>query len=301
MKKGFARQLPKCLLPYPSAQALLRDLLCDCIGSFLYAVGVVTFAKQANFAPGGVTGIAIIINHFCPFLKIGMLTVLINAPVAVICYRLLGHDFFVKSIKSMLISAFFLDYVAPLIPMYDGDPLLAALFAGALAGVGLAIIYIPGSSTGGTDFIIMSIQKKFPHLTIGAVSLCVDGMVILLGGLVYDNINAVLYGVLMTFVNTTILDHMLYGSGSQKMLLVISDKSDEIAWVITHELERGVTLLTGKGGYTQQARPMLFCVCSKIEVASTRKIVYRIDPTAMVMLSTVDEAYGLGFSKLEET
>ena len=274
-----------------------RDVLHDVVGSILYAAGIYTFAATANFAPGGITGVAMIINHYFPFLRIGLLSILINIPVAIICYRLLGRVFFFKSVKSMLISALFLDLVFPLFPQYDGanNPLLAALFAGALSGVGLAIIYMPGSSTGGTDFVIMSIRKLKPHLSIGTISLIVDGVVILLGWPVFGNINAVLYGVLMTIVSTTIIDKVMYGTGTRRMLLVVSDKAQEIAKAIMEETERGATLADVRGAYTGQPHQMMMCVCSKVEVFHARRIINRIDPGAIVMLTTVDEAYGEGF------
>ena len=274
-----------------------KDVLHDVIGSILYAAGIYTFAATADFAPGGITGVAMIINHFFPFLRIGMLSLIINVPVAIICYRLLGRVFFFKSVKSMLISAFFLDIIFPLLPQYNGaeNPLLAALFAGALSGIGLAIIYMPGSSTGGTDFVIMSIRKLRPHLSIGTISLVVDGVVILLGWPVFGNINAVLYGVLMTIVSTTIIDKLMYGTGTRRMLLVISDKAKEIADAIMDETERGATLADVRGAYTGKPHQMMMCVCSKVEVFTARRIINRIDPGAIVMLTTVDEAYGEGF------
>ena len=278
-------------------KALGHDLLYDILGSILYAAGIYTFAATANFAPGGITGVAMIINHYLPFLRIGLLTLLINIPVAIICYRLLGRVFFFKSLKSMLISALILDYVFPLLPQYDGanNPLLAALFAGALSGAGLALIYMPGSSTGGTDFVIMSIRKLKPHLSIGTISMAVDGAVILVGGLVFGNINAVLYGVLMTIVSTTVIDKVMYGSGTRRMLLVISDKAEEIAKGIMEETERGATLADVRGAYTGQPHQMMMCVCSKVEVFASRRVINRIDPNSIVMLTTVDEAYGEGF------
>ena len=278
-------------------KAVGRDLLYDIIGSILYAAGIYTFAATANFAPGGITGVAMIINHYFPFLRIGLLSLIINVPVAIICYRLLGRVFFFKSVKSMLISALFLDVVFPLFPQYDGanNPLLAALFAGALSGIGLALIYMPGSSTGGTDFVIMSIRKKKPHLSIGTISMIVDGSVILLGGVVFGNINAVLYGVLMTIVSTTVIDKVMYGSGTRRMLLVISDKAEQIAKAIMEETERGATLADVRGAYTGQPHQLMMCVCSKVEVFTSRRIINRIDPNAIVMLTTVDEAYGEGF------
>ncbi len=274
-----------------------KDLLHDVIGSILYAAGIYTFAATADFAPGGITGIAMIVNHYLPFLRIGLLTVIINIPVAIVCYRLLGRVFFFKSVKSMLISALFMDLVFPLLPQYDGatNPLLAALFAGALSGVGLAVIYMPGSSTGGTDFVIMSIRKLKPHLSIGTISLAVDGVVIVAGGFVFGNINAVLYGVLMTIVSTTVIDKVMYGTGTRRMLLVISDKAQEIANDIMDETERGATIADVRGAYTGNAHQMMMCVCSKVEVYQARRIITRIDPSAIVMLTTVDEAYGEGF------
>ncbi len=277
-----------------------KDVLHDVIGSILYAAGIYTFAATANFAPGGITGVAMIINHYLPFLRIGLLSLLINVPVAIICYRLLGRVFFFKSVKSMLISAFFLDIIFPLLPQYDAsaspiNPLLAALFAGALSGIGLAIIYMPGSSTGGTDFVIMSIRKLKPHLSIGTISLVVDGVVILLGWPVFGNINAVLYGVLMTIVSTTIIDKLMYGTGTRRMLLVVSDQAKEIADAIMEETERGATLADVRGAYTGKPHQMMMCVCSKVEVFTARRIINRIDPKAIVMLTTVDEAYGEGF------
>lgn len=275
-----------------------RDLLHDVIGSFLYALGISFFAENANFAPGGITGFAMIIHHYVPFLGIGLLSLIINIPVAIICYRLLGRVFFFKSVKSMLISALFLDVIVPLLGSYPDaatNPLLAALFAGALSGVGLAIIYMPGSSTGGTDFIIMSIRKLKPHLSIGSISLVVDGVVILLGWPVFGNINAVLYGVLMTIVSTTVIDKVMYGTGTRRMLLVVSDKAQEIAHDIMEETERGATLADVRGAYTGKPHQMMMCVCSKVEVFAARRVINRIDPKAIVMLTTVDEAYGEGF------
>ncbi len=295
----------KCRFDKRMARVFATDVLYDIIGSILYAIGVYTFAAKANFAPGGITGVALIVNHYLPWAPIGVCSLLFNIPVALICYKMLGKRFFFKSVKSMLISAFFLDVVMPfvhssLIPQYADNRLLAALFAGVLSGAGLAMIYMRGSSTGGTDFIIMSIRKKYPHLSIGTVSLAVDGIVIVAGGFVFKDVNAVLYGVLMTIASTTIIDKLMYGSGSQRMILVISDYSEDIARRISYEAERGVTLLKAIGAYTGKERMVAMCVCSKTEITQLRTIVHNVDKDAMVMLCTVDEAYGLGFGKLGE-
>lgn len=289
-------------------KALAKDLIHDVVGSFLFAMGVVYFAENAPFVPGGVTGMAMIIHHFTksglPGLGIGAITLCINIPVALCTFFLLGRVFFFKSVKSMVMTALFTDYLIKpfgFYPQAATNPLLTALFAGALYGMGLALIYMPGSSTGGSDFIIMSIRKLKPHLSIGTISIAVDGSIILLGGLVFRdenaayNIDAVLYGILMTFVSTTIIDKLMYGSGSRRMLQVVSDKAQDIAKGITEELNRGATLLDVKGAYTGQSHQMLMVVCSKVEVTHARRIINMADPKAIILLSTVDEAYGKGF------
>ena len=294
-------------------KALAKDLIHDVVGSFLFAMGVVYFAENAPFVPGGVTGMAMIIHHFTksglPGLGIGAITLCINIPVALCTFFLLGRVFFFKSVKSMVMTALFTDYLIKpfgFYPQAATNPLLTALFAGALYGMGLALIYMPGSSTGGSDFIIMSIRKLKPHLSIGTISIAVDGSIILLGGLVFRdenaayNIDAVLYGILMTFVSTTIIDKLMYGSGSRRMLQVVSDKAQDIAKGITEELNRGATLLDVKGAYTGQSHQMLMVVCSKVEVTHARRIINMADPKAIILLSTVDEAYGKGFLDPEE-
>ena len=284
------------------------DTFYDVIGAILYAVGYYTFASNADFAPGGVGGIAIIINHYLPWAPLFLCQNIINIPIAIICYKLLGRRFFIKSVKTMLIMWVFGDFIAPLFPQYPGagvelteaNRLMAAIFAGILTGAGLALVYMRGSSTGGSDFVIMSIRKKKPHMSVGSITLIIDGAVILLGGIVFRNINAVLYGIIMTILSSLVIDKLMYGSSTQKMLLIISDNTDEIKDHIFKETERGVTFLKAVGAYTGKDKHIIMCVCSKTEVFPVREIVKRTDPHAMVMLSTVDEAYGLGFNPLNE-
>lgn len=279
---------------------LAIDTIYDIIGSLLYAIGYYTFASNANFAPGGVGGMAIIINHYLPWVPLGMCQNIINIPIAIICYKTLGRKFFIKSIRTMVIMTVFIDVILPMFPMYSGERIIATIFAGVLTGAGLGIVYMRGSSTGGSDFVIMSIRKKHPHMSIGTITLFTDGSIILAGGLVFGDINAVLFGIIMTMLATLVIDKLMYGSGSQKMLMIISEKKDEIKQRIFDETERGVTFLKAVGAYTGKERDIIMLICSKTEVFTVRDIVKATDKDAMVMLSTIDEAYGLGFNSLTE-
>ncbi len=280
-------------------KTLAIDLIYDVIGGMLYAAGIYTFASTANFSPGGISGLALIVNHLWK-LPIGLCTLLLNVPIVIICITTLGKRFFLRSLKTMAISALIMDVVFPLLPTYSGNQLLAALFAGLLSGAGLAFVYMRDSSTGGTDFLIMSVRKKYPHMSIGSISMVIDGVVILLGGIVYGGIDAILYGIIMTIGYTIVVDKIMYGADSRKMSMIISDHSDEIARRIGFEIERGVTMLKGTGTYTGAERRMLMCICTKAELYKIKRLTYSIDRNAIVMFIPLDAAYGDGFIGLED-
>jgi uncharacterized membrane-anchored protein YitT (DUF2179 family) len=273
---------------------LTIDTFYDIIGSILYAAGIYTFALSANFAPGGISGLSIIINHFTK-IPIGTCSLLLNIPIIIISYKLLGKLFLFKSLKTMVISALFMDIVFPLFPTYTGNPLLAAIFTGVLSGAGLALIYMRNSSTGGTDLLILSVRKKAPHLSIGQITIAIDGGVILLGGLVFGSIDAVLLGIITTIVTSAVIDKIMSGIEAGKMAMIITNHGTSIAEIIGKEIGRGVTIMNVTGAFSGESRQMLMCACSKSQVYYLRRIVSNIDPTAMTMICPFDEAFGLGF------
>lgn len=278
---------------------IAMDLLFDIIGGILYAAGIYSFASQAEFAPGGISGLAIIINHFTN-LPIGTCTLILNIPIIIICLKTLGKTFFFKSIKTMIISTVIIDFVFPLLPVYTGDALMAALFAGALSGAGLALVYWRGSSTGGTDFLIMSLRKKFPHLSIGTISIFIDGTVIMLGGIVFGRIDAVLQGIVMTAVSTTVIDKITAGFMTGQVTFIVTNKAQEISDEIMHSIGRGVTSIKATGMFSGSDRNILMCACSRAEACHIRAIANSVDKTALVLLCPYDTAYGLGFQALSE-
>ncbi len=278
---------------------ILMDLLFDIIGSILYAAGIYSFASKADFAPGGISGLGIIVNHFTN-LPIGICTLVLNIPIILICIKTVGKGFFFKSIKTMIINTIIIDGVFPLLPAYSGDPIMAALFGGALSGAGLALVYWRGSSTGGTDFLIMTIRKKFPHLSIGTISIFIDGSVILLGGLVFGRIDAVLQGIIMTAVSTTVIDKITAGFMTGQVTFIVTGKPKEISDVIMNNIGRGVTSIKATGMFSGSDRTVLVCACSRAEACHIRAIAYSADKTALVLLCPYDTAYGLGFQDLSE-
>lgn len=281
------------------------DILFDIVGCVLYGAGIYNFAYASDFAPGGVSGLAILVNTLTkPVISggvpIGLAMLLINIPIILICFRFLGPAYFARSVKTILFSSLIVDTLMPKLWIYQGNPMLAAIFGGILAGAGLSCIYMRDSSTGGSDFIILSIQKTHPQLSLGAVSLAVDGVVILLGGVVYKKVDAALYGMIMTITYSLIIDKIMIGNDSRKQLTIITSKGKEIADCVTHELQRGVTIVSGRGGFTGAEKDLLICVCSKSEVFKIKRAAHELDATSFVMVSSIDAAYGKGFKPAEK-
>lgn len=271
------------------------DILFDVAGSILFSAGLYSFAKPAAFAPGGVSGLSLILSNFIP-VPIGTISLLLNIPLVLISLRFVGKDFLLRTLRSTLICTFFLDVIFPRLPVYSGDRLLAALFSGLLVGTGLTLFYIRGSSSGGTDLITMSVKSAKPHLSIGTVTLSVDVLIILSGIPVFGDIDSVLYGLISTGSASLIIDRIMCGRGSEKLVIVITSKGHELADRILVECGRGSTLLGAEGSFTGDAKQLILCACHKSEAYRIQRVAQRTDSYAFIMLSDTSEVFGNGFS-----
>lgn len=272
------------------------DFGADVIGGILYTVGIYTFAKNANFAPGGISGLALIINYLWQ-LPIGLMTLILNIPLVIMSWRIVGRSFIRKTLCSMVVCTVLVDLVFPLTLTYHGAPLLAALFSGISIGAGLGILYLRGSSSGGTDFLTMSINKLRPHWSIGIITMSIDFAVILLGGVVFRQVDSVLYGLITTFLSSMVIDKIVYGAGSGKLLLIITDHRDEVADRIASVSGRGSTSVSAVGNYTKLPRTIVLCACSRSQAHSIKAAVHEADPNAFVMFTDTSDVFGEGFTE----
>lgn len=274
---------------------LMWDVLADIAGGLFYALGIYTFAKTANFAPGGLSGLALITHHLWG-LPIGIMTLVFNIPVILLSFRLLGKRFLFKSLRSMIICTLFVDFLLPAVsPPYTGSPLLAALYSGIFLGAGLAVLYMRGSSSGGTDFLTMSVKVLRPHMSLGAVTMIIDLIIILMGWPVFGNIDSVLYGIVATGVTSIVIDKIMYGVGAGKLIIIISDHGQEVADKIANAIDRGSTLIRAIGTYTGSERQVLLCACNKSQAFKVRSAAHEVDENAFVMITETSEVYGEGF------
>lgn len=270
------------------------DLIYDIAGSVLYAVGLYTFAGNAGFAPGGISGLALILNHIWG-LPVGTMTLLFNIPLVAVSYKTVGRRLLVKSAKTMIISSLMLDVIFPFTPMYEGNRMVAAVYSGIFLGAGMALFYMRGSSSGGIDFLALTIKKKRPYMSIGVITLLIDLVVILLGWPVFGDVDAVLYGVASTGVSTIVIDKILYGIGAGTLAIIITDKGKAIAAGISEKAGRGVTSLPAVGGYTGMQRDVILCACTKSEANLVKTAVQETDVDAFLMFTETSEVFGEGF------
>lgn len=279
-------------------QELIVQLLWELVGSIFIAIGIYNFAVQAEFPMTGFSGISIILYQLFN-VPIGLSTILLNIPVAIICYKLLGKKFFISSIRCMIISSVIIDYVAPLFPVYEGSRLLAALCTGIFGGIGYALIYCRNSSTGGSDFIIMAVKALRPHLSIGNIAFCSDIGIILIGGILFKDVDGIIYGMIVNYIFAIVTDKIMYGMNSGKMTLIVTEHGEKICQVIDDVSQRGSTILHGQGGYQGDKKQVVMCACSNKEMFTVQQAVKEVDPLSFMIILESNEVHGEGFKMVQ--
>lgn len=277
------------------AKEMIKDILMDVMGGLFIAIGVYNFAVASGFPVAGVSGIAILFYYFWK-IPIGLMTNILNIPIAIVCYRLLGKTFFLKSVKTMLISNAMLDFVAPMLPIYEGELILSAICMGVFSGIGYALIYMRDTSTGGADFVIMAIRKLKPHFSLGMIILVMDFVIVISGGiLMHGNIDSIIYGLISTYILSVVVDKTMYGLHAGKLALIVTEHGQEVADRIDVLTQRGSTLLKGVGSYTKHEKQVVMCACNNKQMHMVQKAVKEVDPEAFLVSMESNEVRGRGF------
>lgn len=280
------------------AKNFANQLAWEFIGSVFIAAGIYNFAVQAKFPMTGFSGISIILYRLL-HVPIGLSTIVLNIPLAIICYRLLGKKFFVSSIRCMVLSSLMIDYVAPLFPVYTGERLLAALCTGVFGGIGYALIYSKNSSTGGSDFIIMAVKAIKPHLSLGKIAFWSDVGIILVGGILFRDIDGIIYGMVVNFIFAVAVDKLMYGINAGKLALVVTEHGPDICKIIDECCQRGTTILNAKGGYNCEDKQVVMCACSNKEMFQVQQAVKAADPASFLIVLESNEVHGEGFKMVQ--
>ena len=280
---------------WKKAKEMVFDIGADMAGGLLIAIGVYNFAVASGFPVAGISGIAVVFYHFFG-IPIGAMTNLLNIPIAIFCYRSLGKQFFLKSIKTMLISNIMLDAVAPLFPVYEGDLMLSCICMGVFSGIGFAMIYARDTSTGGADFIFMAVRKWKPHISLGKLIIVFDFAVVIVGGiLMQGDINRIIYGLIATYILSVVVDKVMYGIDAGKLALIVTAHGQEVADKIDELTQRGSTLLKGVGSYAKEEKQVVMCACNNKQMHMVQKAVKEVDEEAFLVTMESSEVRGKGF------
>lgn len=271
------------------------DLAADIIGSFLIAIGIYNFATASEFPVTGITGIAQVLYIYFG-LPIGTMTTIINIPIILACVKVLGVKFVVKSLKTLLISNFFMDVVAPLLPIYEGDLMLSSICMGLFAGLGYALIFMRDSSTGGVDFISLTIRALKPHISLGRIIVMVDCVLLLVCGfLLGGNVDKIIYGLIATYIVSVVVDKVMYGLDAGKVTLIVTENGYDVAEKIHELTERGATLLKAVGSHTKTDKQVVMCACSYKQMHMVQRAVKEVDSSAFLVMMEANQVRGEGF------
>ena len=272
------------------------DYIVITIGAFLYAVSVSFFLDPNSLAPGGVTGIAIILNHITG-LETGTWLLVINIPILVLGTWKFGLRFILSTMYCTALTSVFVNLLAPFGAL-TRDPFLAALAGGALMAVGLGLVLKSGATTGGTDIIIKLIRLRYAHLKTGRLFLLTDAVIVTLSAFVFQNIDVALYAGVVVFINSVLLDMVLYGRDGAKLIFIISDRPEAITGRILSDLDIGVTYITGSGAYSGKAKNVIMCVMKKQLSPKAEEIIREEDPGAFMIVTSATEIYGEGYKSI---
>lgn len=274
----------------------LADTLIFILGGILYSVAINCFLSRNNILNGGFTGVATILNYLFD-LPIGTVLFIMNIPVFAIAFKKLGARFVLRTVWATLINSTLID-IGVFLPVYRNDLLLSSLFGGALTGIALGIIFIRNATTGGVDIIAKLIQIKKPHISLGRSILIFDAAIVVLGGIVYGKVESMLYAAVVIFVSAQVLDYIIYGVSRGAMIMIITEKSDDIRRMIINDLNRGVTVLKGQGGYSGTDKNVLLCACYDNQAQKFIKKIKSADENAFFIVTQSKQILGNGFKNI---
>ncbi len=271
------------------------------LGSLVYAVAFSGLYDPNHIGFGGVTGIAQILNSFFPVLPVGGIVIVINIPLFLLGWRLLGGHLLVSSLYAMATSSLFIDAIAALFPHIPPlEPILAAVMGGVLLGVSLGLVFLQGATTGGTDLLARLLKLKLAWLPMGRLLLFIDLAVIVATAAAFRSVESGLYGMVGLYISTVVMDKMLYGMDTAKVAYIISTKDAEITRALVEDLDRGVTILSGRGAYSGEEKQVLMCAFKQRQIVRLKAMVKEIDPAAFLIVCDAHEVLGDGFREYKQ-
>lgn len=280
------------------AWAVIKNYLIMTVGAVIYGVAIAVFLDPNQLAPGGVSGLSIILNTLVP-IGTGVWIILINIPLMIAALIVFKFRFLIGTLYATVLSSAIIEVIdrgfSHLIPDMSDHMLIAALMGGAGLAIGIGLVFRGGGSTGGFDIVVKLLRRKFRHMKTGGLYLLLDCFIIILSAVVFRNILVAMYAVVTVIINSTLLDIVLYGKDNAKMVYIISDHPETVATRLMQEVETGVTVLYGEGAYTKKDKKVLMCVVRNQQYPMVRDIVKEEDKSAFLIVTKATEIFGEGY------
>ncbi len=277
--------------------AKARSYLWITLACAVYALGFDWCYAPNDMAFGGLTGLAQVVHQLLPRVPVGGAVIVMNIPLFLVGWRLLGGGLLVSSLFAMGVSSVLLDVFSALYAFQPMDPMLACLFGGVLVGASLGVILLQGATTGGTDTIARLLKLSFPWRSMGRLLMLVDMAVILAVAVTFRSLTSALYGTVRLYVATVVMDAVIYGVDRAAVAYIISERHREIAAAVMGEIDRGVTLLKGEGGWSGREKNVLMVAVRQRQMAALKRIVEEQDESAFFIVCQAHEVLGDGFGK----
>ena len=275
------------------------------VGAFIYAIGVAFFLNPHGIAPGGLTGISVMINHFFPQINTGILVLLMNVPLMIAGLIRFGKDFLVSTIWSTVASSLLISGMEDIIAHYQlvltQNMILSALAGGALMGAGMGMIFRRGGTTGGSDIVVKFLRQKYRHLKSGVLFIIIDSSIVAASAVVYRNIDMGLLAGVTVAVASYVFNTILYGSDSARLTFIISGRPEQIVSRLLEELNIGASYVNGQGAFTGADKRIIMCAAKNRMFPQVKQIVHEEDPRAFLIVSSANEIYGEGFKVYSNT
>ena len=266
------------------------------LGCALFGLGFGMFLIPSDLNAGGLSGLSMVLVHFIGRGSVGTLTALLNLPLFIVGGFKIGKKFLIGSLIGMVLSSTAIDLFT-MLPAPQVDPLMGAIYGGAICGVGLGMVFATGASTGGSDIIVRLLKKRWQHVPIGVINTLFDACVAVLTGLVFKDVSRALYSGIAIFLCGQIIDAVVYRFDYSKVALIITKEHQPVADKINAELDRGVTYLQGEGYYSHQEFKVILTAVKRHQIANLKQLVVEVDPNAFIIVQEAHQVLGDGFSR----
>lgn len=283
----------------PAAKTLKRYGLIT-VACALYALGFNWFFVPNHFTVGGFTGVAQIINHFLPMLPVGTIALVLNIPLFILGWQKIGRDLLISSLYATAVSSLMIDVLSSIHTFSPMVPILACIYGGIVTGIGCGLLLHESATTGGTEMAARLLKLKFQGLSIGSLCLGLDVAVTIGYALCFRDMTRAMYGVVALYILSLLIDRVVYGPNASKVAYIISEQYEAITQKLL-QLDRGVTLLAGKGAWSGQEKRIILCAFGRRHFIPIKKLVQSIDPDAFVIVCDAHEVLGEGFGQYDPT